>query len=504
MNNNLAELEKLVSELYDGGLSDADMARLEQLLVDNPTLQDEYCGLVNTHVALTVAGTSTVENERPQAPQSQALCGTPDANKDTPAAPAPSYSTSKRPYSFNIWHMAALAATVLLAAIGWQQWTGSQGQDSLLTQDPSGSHAWNSGLNSLPTITHVSWEGPSFTADSDYWQPVAAVSGGAISLQQDEGEAADGYLFSLQPGMEVELVASCDATGQNSLSITEITYDAKPSTKKLTFHNKGDQDGPKPLHANPSAKNRKYGVLGRWSEVNTTARPRYFLLTGVHKLVDLYPDDEWRVSEMGVLLETNSVIHVGWDDSGPAPVERGEAYQQDQDYDDLAAYLFFSPIGAATPRTADDFQVVSPHQVPDLVIPVGATNGMEFELPPGATVVVKAIADATDPNALAVVDSATGEILWASAKDEPGNSYLGTTAVQNTSHELKQMRLVGMNRPKSDPENWVPSQMRVSYSQPNFFIVGFEDSERDDDFNDIRASLLIETGSPETSAASER
>lgn len=493
--SNLAELERLVSELYDDGLSDADMARLEQLLLDNPELQDRYCSLVDTHVALCVAGASTVESDEPR---TTLPAGVPAAHDRV--ARRPSLPGRLDRFQVKSWHAAAVAAALLVAVFSWNQWTNPQRPSGLDHAPPPHTNFWQSGVNSLPTITHVTWEGPSFTPDSDYWQPVSAVSGGAISLQQTQGEAADGYLFSLQPGMSVELVASCDATGQNSLSITEITYNTKPSTKKLTFHNKGDNDRPKPLHANPHAKNRRYGVLGRWSEVNTTDRPRYFLLTGVHKLVDPYPDDQWRVSEMGVLMETNSVIHVGWDDSGPAPPEPGKAYEQDQDYDDLAAYLFFAPLDEDVPIGTDNFEVLSRHQVSDLTIPTEGANGLDFELPSNGIAVVKAITDCKDPNALALVDTATGEILWAAASDEPGRSYLGTTAIRNTSKQTKRLRLVGMNIPRTDPTKWIPSTIQISYSQPNFFILGFEDAIKDDDFNDIRATLLIESPSSKQTA----
>lgn len=498
MRSKLEELEKLVSELYDDGLSDAAMARLEELLLDDEELQDRYCSLVNTHMALSVAGASSIENAKPHGQPSEAV-------PTSPGEPQRTSSLKKHSeYKYKFWSVAAVAAALLISAFSWFQWTDAQRPQASAPAFPPAANSWSSGVSSLPTITNVTWEGPNFASNSDYWQPVAAVSGGAISLQQDQGEAADGYLFCLQPGMSVELIASCDATGQNSLSITEITYDAKPSTKKLTFHNKGDGKGPKPLHANPHAKHRRYGVLGRWSEINATARPRYFLLTGVHKLVDLFPDDQWRVSEMGVLLETNSVIHVGWDDSGPAPVERGEPYQQDLDYDDLAATLLFTPIGGFATEQSGEVVVVAPHQVPQLKLPPEGVEGLDFELVPGATAVVKAISDATDPNALAVIDPATNEVLWSSSKTS--SSYLGTTALQNTSEETRQLRMVGLNIPRSIAEEsreWIPSQWQVSYSQSNFFIVGFEDSRNDGDFNDIRASLLLEPGASDEAESSD-
>lgn len=50
------ELDRILSTLYDDGVSAQELERLESLLSGNTSLQDRYWQFVSTHVALSVAG----------------------------------------------------------------------------------------------------------------------------------------------------------------------------------------------------------------------------------------------------------------------------------------------------------------------------------------------------------------------------------------------------------------------------------------------------------------
>jgi hypothetical protein len=342
----------------------------------------------------------------------------------------------------------------------------------------------------MPTITQVSWEGPSFAADSSDWRPAAVTSAGPITLRVKEGEVADAYLFCLLPGDSVKLMATFDATGENSLSVVEILDDQRATLKKVSFHNSGA--GPKPLHANPNARNRRYGILGHWSETNTSDLPRYFLLTGVHKLAQPQPNESWRLSKIAVLVESDAVVHLGWDDSGPAPLA-GDAYHEDYDYDDLAASLFFDRNSGASNLAADRIQVLK-NQDHSWQSPVSSLEGgYVFELAPGSAAVLKAVSEARAPNAIVALDADTREPLWSSSKQVAQSTNLGAACLFNPTRTVKRIRLIGIHQPqdaKGPGIPWRASELETLYEQPGYFIVGFDDFQGDKDFDDIRISVL--------------
>lgn len=475
-NQNYAELERLVSELYDDGLSPADMRRLEELLLDDPAAQRRYHQMVDSHIALCVAGGSAAAGQR-----SPAIGDGP--REAVPSAPPADRSRSSDRLD-PAWLLAAAAAVLL--AVGLSIWSVHEAQRS---GTPLAASAASQDLvATLPVITHVSWEGPTFRAGATEPQRGQPVTAGSATLQSDNNEQGDGYVIRLAPGMSVDLVASFDATGENSLSITELIGGPRPSVKKLTFHNAGD--GPKPLHANPAAKDRRYGVLGHWSEINLDDRPRYFLLTGVHKLARANPDSQWRLSKMKVLLEHEYAVQIGWDDSGPAPVG-DKPYQPDGDFDDLAASLFFAPLDDNNAAPRDGLEVLATNPIGDIPAPDVIEDSYEFELGPGAVAVVNAVCQATDPNAVVVLDAETRAVLWASPEHLAEEDYLGACGIRNNTDKPKALRLAAVNRPSNKGAAWRTSKMRVLYEQPRFLILGFEDSREDEDYNDIRLNLLI-------------
>lgn len=469
--NKLREIDRLVSEMHDDELSGDDLHRLEELLRDDPAAQRHYWQLVNGHIALSVAVSS---NSLPV-----------DSPRTESAVAAPAVDST---VTASRWWLAA-AAVLLLSLLGTSLWKGQGDAPQLASAGSTPDSAWSE-FDEMPTITQVSWEGPSFAADSNGWQPAAVTSAGPITLRVKEGEVADGYLFCLLPGDSVNLMATFDATGENSLSVVEILDDERATLKKVSFHNSGA--GPKPLHANPHVRNRRYGILGHWSETNTSDVPRYFLLTGVHKLAQPKPNESWRLSKIAVMVESDQAVHLGWDDSGPAPLA-GDNYHEDFDYDDLAASLLFDRRTNTANHRTDQLQVLKNDQLSAPTAPSALEGGFVFELPPHSAAVLKAVSEARARNAIVAVDTDTQELLWSSSQQVAQSPNLGAACLLNPTPNIKRIRLLGIHQPpdaKGPGVPWRASAQDMLYEQPGFFILGFDDSLGDKDFDDVRVSVL--------------
>ena len=457
------EIEELVSQLHDDGLSAAQFDRLEELLLDSPEAQAHYWGLVNSHIGLTAA-------HNPQ---------------NRPA-------TSSYSLPSVAWRLAAALLVGVTVFLLYQS-TGGVPQQTAIAESSS-----NTRFGALPVVTRVTWEGPCFESQLAESQPAPTTDdyrSGTIRLSVDPNMAADGYLFCLEPGCSVDLLSTFDATGENSLSLVELHRERGVAVNRITFHNSGE--GPRPRHANPLAIHRRYGVLGHWSETNFSSEPRYFLLTGVHKLAttigskEEYTGDteQWRMSQMCVLLENTDVVHIGWDDSGPYPAEN-QGYNPDYDFDDLAATLFFS---SGTSQPTPGFQVVSDFDSPQLQVPDVADQGGTLSVAPGEKVIFKTVYSAKDPNALVLIDDTTGELLWASQQPTKDAYPLSSACIENTSDAIRQLRFVGVHRKRNQPADdprWHVSHQRKLYEQRTLFIVGYDDGIQDGDFNDLRVTAF--------------
>src|SRR5690606_38247164 len=132
-------------------------------------------------------------------------------------------------------------------------------------------------------------------------------------------------------------------------------------------------------------------------------------LTGVHKLAIPAVGEDWRMSDMKVLIEHEHAVHIGWDDSGPPPAD-GQAYHPDGDYDDLAATLFYTASSPEQQAASDQLRVLASHDPTPIEVPDVIESAFEFDLPPGSMALVKAICEARDPNALVIMDCQTKEV----------------------------------------------------------------------------------------------
>jgi hypothetical protein len=477
------QLERLVSTICDDGATAQDLQELESLLVNDPELQDRYWQLMSTHIALGVAVSCDTNKSLPgpiAGPgQSQSL-----------APPSWRSRLSNDPYL----RFFSYAAALLLLGLGVGIWSLFGHELLVAITRGTNPQATNWVVDRIPTVTRVSWNGPTFSNDDDQWQLIDGDEAGRVSLQVKQAPSANGYLLCLPPDTNVELIATFDATGENCLSVVELVANDIQPVEKATFNNCGV--GPKPWDANPTAQKR-YGVLGRWFERNTTSSPRYFLLTGSHKLANPKPDQDWQLSEMAVLLERDGIIQIGWDDSGPAPGGKDEAYLQDDDFDDLAATLFLAPAGPApSSKQAVEFVGENRDVVPRVV--PQSNDAFRINLAPGEVAVFKAASWAAAPNALFLTHAATGSVYWSTSNTNAMNEVtrsrdLGAAALRNNSATSQEFLLFAAHHASKGVEadqQWQSSERKVFFEQPGYVILGFEDQGQDNDFDDVRVSVL--------------
>lgn len=109
------EVRKLLSQLIDGDLTVDDRRRLQELLHDNPDLQDMYCSIMRVHVLLHLDFSAGLENANPPVLRKPLLQASGDDQRlATPetliaAEERGSRSASRR------WLAAAVAAGILFA-----------------------------------------------------------------------------------------------------------------------------------------------------------------------------------------------------------------------------------------------------------------------------------------------------------------------------------------------------------------------------------------------------
>jgi hypothetical protein len=250
---------------------------------------------------------------------------------------------------------------------------------------------------------------------------------------------------------------------------------------------------------------------------------RYCLLVGLHKLLEEAPtaaadrtgnaaeqptasapagasvaEDRWYVSDFQTLLNSPDLIHLGWDDSGwisEASWPR-EALHRDKDYDDIAVTVRIADQQrqAAPPaRTVRTLPEIDPEEFADEVGP----HDFQFAVPPHTTVILRASAEASWPNKLALLDADNLALWWSCdnvlpsvrrrATERTYSGGIGAFAVCNDTDEPKSFYLIARHR-GVDP-SWTATPFRAACDNELFWSVGYEDSVQDGDWNDLRVDL---------------
>ncbi len=124
------------------------------------------------------------------------------------------------------------------------------------------------------------------------------------------------------------------------LAVIEFDESGRPTGRRISFSNSAGEGDPDPAGSGKFSTLTKKGRLGIWTERNDGARPRYYLFTGVHKLLNRAADDSWHVSRLLAFVEEPGLFHIGWDDSGmPFGGEQDYPQVPDDDFDDVSATI---------------------------------------------------------------------------------------------------------------------------------------------------------------------
>lgn len=109
----------------------------------------------------------------------------------------------------------------------------------------------------------------------------------------------------------------------------------------------------------------------------------------------------------------------------------------------------------------------------------------------GEGVVLTAASNASHRNALAIIERTSGKVWWSRDNEAGRNPLLGVFVIQNESLSSVSLVLMSAHQPEAaDREaSWIKSAHRRLNHEDYCEIVGFEDSYRDSDWDDVRVNL---------------
>ncbi|HEY2759492.1 MAG TPA: hypothetical protein VGI75_02075 [Pirellulales bacterium] len=499
-----AELNRLLAAASLGDASDSELARLNELLLNDRELRQQAAQFFEEEVVLRrefeiLDRVGEFHNPRTLGRANALEVGGGESCR-TRLAP-------------NVRQRLFLAVAVLVSSIvgwmsihhgGWWLWQGrSQGEAgiSLPTFDsgmegPATARALQPLTASILTpVIRVSWSGPQFASELNASPMIAAIHEGVISFTSSFGRPAQGYVVCLRPGALMDLIVTADAEGENALAAIEIDGSGKPTGRRISFSNSAEEGSATGKSDGKYAVRTKKGRLGIWTDRNDGPTPRYYLFTGVHKLLNRSADDSWHVSRLQPFVESENLIHVGWDDSGmPFAGKQDAAQVPDNDFDDVSATIRIRMPSSPAPNS--DVQVLSKnrkYEVSGLSLPSQDAERYLLTLNPGQSAIVKVSSRSGAPVDVGVFGKETGELRWR-CRQEPNSDSptLGICAIKNDSPRVKEFFVVGAQREASaDPFAAVHAMpASVLFNKENVVTVGFGDVEKTLDFNLLKVDIL--------------
>ena len=488
----VAQLERLLSELADEGASRELVEKIEALLIDQPELQDHYWSWMDVHVALGVERTAILgESET-----ISQLSYLPEAGTG-----AESFATQPiEPRQQALSRKWFTPAILVAACLGLSFWAlpGSFWEHSPTTLSPDSASVAIEGTWRIPKITRVSWEGPFFAGPEHADNSASPKRAGLVSLGIVDGLSANGYVLQLEPGASAELLMAADAYAENNLTVTELKPDGTPVLRNVSFNNFGA--GVLPTNDARSKGTRRYGLIGTWTVFNDSDRPKHYLINGIHKVDDpdspnFNSDSEFLLSDMVVLLEESDLVLIGWDDGGVDPNNEINGVDSDGDYDDITVVIRITEGSDSNPNRSHPHRIISWPSNESETPQSDCSTKHEFSLLPGDFVAIKVASHATFTNSFYLMNVETDEVLWSARNTRPGTMNLGAVAVLNTGERM--MNLAVFCEHSSTPPNveveWKCSEMSIVHEQPSCTILGFEDlyeGDDADDFDDIKVTML--------------
>jgi hypothetical protein len=530
------ELENLCLDLGTDSLFAENSARLEQLLLGNPELQDAYCRWVAVdhllyaefgergHVFSSLLGPDVPNSSNSCSSNNSSALNTEKLNSlhTTRAFHKPSFgntgSSRKRRWAYATVAASVAALLAVVASQTFQFWKTQAPPDvslsvdhesqELVTDDAETPKAragcivlkGHETIAMLHRVTNTSWQGSRQQLSTPLDEELSErLFQGAAQLSPFNGQAAGGFVAVLPPGSSLELNVFADSLGENALAVMELDELGRPTGQLASFSNQGGTQAKENL--------RRYGQLGSWSDRNSTEKNKYYLLAGMQKLSQSLGEPHWYVADFLVMVDRPDLLHIGWDDTGwtenstsppdTSPPETSSA-GRDKDFNDIAVTIRIRRPDA--PEPGGNLGVVThPAVLPkaplkdgkDVIDPGAKEAGYALTIGPGQGVILAVSSKATDPNSFTVVDSTTGQIWWSGTNESAHNRYLGSFVIENYKSEPLSLLIVSHHRPPlaDSHGDWQPSKLRVLVDEARCQTIGFEDSKGDRDWDDMRVNL---------------
>jgi hypothetical protein len=492
-----AELSLLLSAAALGEATGAQVARLNELLLQDESLRNQAARFFEEEAVLhrefQVLG-RVVDFHTPRS----------DSRDENGIANSPEGSCEPRSCNSGRQRM-FLAVAVLLSASIVALWLGHRAR-SIAMNAASDAESSVSGANDrtlpraapltasiLTPVTYVSWSGPRFATHINARPLSSTMREGITSFTSAFGRPAQGYMARLQPDSLLDLIVTADADGENALAVIEFDESGRPTGRRISFSNSAGEDDLDPAGSGKFSTLTKKGRLGIWTERNDGASPRYYLFTGVHKLLNRSADDSWHVSRLLAFVEEPGLFHIGWDDSGMhSSGDQDYLHIPDDDFDDVSATIRIRAskreqiprlsgvhVYSTTPTSSAEWKNTA----------LGVLAGHLFSVPAGEVAIVKVASRSGRPVQVGVFEKEAGKLLWQCSKEKSRSPTLGVCAIENKTPEAHEFYLVGK---ESGSAGAGTSQMSHSilFEKEELVTVGFENGKQDTDFNRLKVDIL--------------
>jgi hypothetical protein len=502
-----AELRQLLVAVALSDATDAQIGRLNNLLLHEKQLRHEAGRFFEEEAVLR-----REFNVLDRVGEFHKTLAKQSAGQNTP--PGAGHIDCKPRILNCTWQRLSLAVAVLIAASIGILWSAVQIRNSAINQSAEERHprppsvaerardaSQQHGLpplvaGLLTPVTHVSWSGPQFASEVNSGPPTSTMSEGIISFISAFGRPARGYMVCLQPAALLDLVVAGDAEGENALAVIEFDVSGRPTGRRISFSNSAGEGTSNPAIASKFSPMTKKGRLGIWTERNDTAAPRYYLFTGVHKLLNRSADDSWHVSNLSTFVEEPGLLHIGWDDSGmPSPGDKDLVQLPDYDFDDVTATIRIKNSIPEPNRPAAGLHIYSKTAEYDDASNQLSTNELDrypFFLAPGQAAIVKVCSRSGASVEMAVFEKDSDKLRWRCRKGTSPSPTLGICAIENDTSQPREFYLVG--KKKQLAANAGPSMLPLAHStlfeQEEFVTIGFGDDQLRSDFNKVRVDIL--------------
>lgn len=482
----LKELEALVLEA-DGTSPAERLAELEAKLKDCPEAQDEYCRLVMLDTILKAEFGPNALSLTPLSPELSETdtCSLVAATLVTDTEQTTPTLSKRRMLGIAVGLAASIAfALPYFGAVPLANDTQNQSAAEATNLTTSGPDIFLQSpetIGMLHRVTHTTWQPPRQTERPADQRLTAKLIEGAVRMMPFNGKDAGGYVLKLPPGAVLELNTYADADGKNALAVIELDSHGEPTGQLISFENRNAQ--------NTGKRSRIYGHLGSWSDVNETAVDKFYLLTGLQHVT--YPVEEanWYVAGFKVFVNESNLLLIGWDDTGSDTHEKSE-FRRDRDFNDLTATIRIRSPHAPTIAPANQVRIYPEPDAIDREVSPQLRNGEGFDLQvlPGEGVLLNVSSESRYAGSLTLVERDSGEVWRRWDNQEGALSYLGALVIENNTSEPLDFRLIGNHRVGKSKQE-LASRHKLLWYDELWQIVGFDDSNADEDWNDLRVHL---------------